>query len=74
MPATYANFLILNSAVLIPAYRDPADAEVQLRLQSVFPDRTIVPIDCTALVHQFGSLHCVTMQLPAAVPILDPAP
>jgi len=74
LPATYANFLILNSAVLIPAYRDPADAEVQLRLQSVFPDRTIVPIDCTALVHQFGSLHCVTMQLPAAVPILDPAP
>lgn len=74
LPATYANFLIINGAVLLPVYGDPADEVTQSRLAEAFPDRTIVPIDCTALIRQFGSLHCVTMQLPAAVPVRAPEP
>ena len=74
LPATYANFLIINGAVLLPIYGDPADAVAQSRLTEAFPNRTIVPIDCTALIRQFGSLHCVTMQLPAAVPVRAPEP
>lgn len=64
LPATYANFLIVNDAVLIPTYADPADAAALQRLQTCFPDRAVVPIDCSALILQYGSLHCVTMQLP----------
>jgi len=67
LPATYANFLIINDAVLVPTYRDPADAVAIERLGQCFPDRRIVPIDCVPLIHQYGSLHCVTMQLPAGV-------
>ena len=72
LPATYANFLIINGAVLLPIYGDPADALAQSRLAEAFPDRSIVPIDCSALIRQFGSLHCVTMQLPAGVPVGTP--
>jgi agmatine/peptidylarginine deiminase len=69
LPATYANFLIINGAVLLPVYGDPADGMAQARLAEAFPERQIVPIDCSALIRQFGSLHCVTMQLPAAVAV-----
>jgi len=72
LPATYANFLIINGAVLLPIYGDSADVLAQSRLAQAFPDRSIVPIDCSALIRQFGSLHCVTMQLPAAVPVHAP--
>ncbi len=65
MPATYANFLIINDAVLVPTYRDPADVVALERLKTCFPDREIIGIDCLPLVYQHGSLHCVTMQLPA---------
>ncbi len=65
MPATYANFLILNGAVLVPTYRDPADAEAIARLAPVFPGREVIGIDCLPLIAQGGSLHCVTMQIPA---------
>ncbi len=67
LPATYANFLIINGAVLVPTYRDPADATALARLQQCFPDRTVIGIDCLPLLYQYGSLHCVTMQLPAGV-------
>lgn len=65
LPATYANFLIVNGAVLVPTYRDPADAEALRIVGECFPDRDTVGIDCRPLIEQFGSLHCVTMQLPA---------
>ena len=55
--------------MLLPVYGDPADRTAQSRLAEAFPNRTIVPIDCSALIRQFGSLHCVTMQLPATVPV-----
>lgn len=67
MPATYANFLIINDAVLVPTYNDTADAVALERLKTCFPGREIIGIDCLPLIYQHGSLHCVTMQLPAGV-------
>jgi len=64
LAASYANFLIVNGAVLMPAYDDPADAAAAAVLAQAFPDREIVPVPCRALIWQNGSLHCVTMQLP----------
>jgi agmatine/peptidylarginine deiminase len=64
LAASYANFLIINGAVLMPAYGDAADAPAAAVLARAFPGREIVPIDCRPLIWQNGSLHCVTMQLP----------
>ena len=66
LPAGYANFLIVNGAVLVPVYCDAKNDPIALeRLRPCFPGREIVPIECRALIHQYGSLHCVTMQIPA---------
>lgn len=65
LPNTYANFLIINHAVLVPTYRDPKDALALATIQQCFPDRKIIGIDCRDLINQYGSLHCVTMQIPA---------
>jgi len=68
LPATYANFLILNGAVLMPSYNDPErDQAAQQALQLAFPNHQIEAIDCSALLLQHGSLHCATMQIPGAV-------
>lgn len=68
LPATYANFLILNSAVLLPTYRQPANDDLaRSQLQRAFPRHEIVPVDCRVLIHQHGSLHCSTMQFPVGV-------
>lgn len=67
LAASYANFLIVNGAVLMPAYGDAADARAQAVLAEAFPDREIVPVPCRALIWQNGSLHCITMQLPAGL-------
>jgi len=64
LAASYANFLIINGAVLMPAYGDDADAAAAAVLAQAFPDRDIVPVPCRALIWQNGSLHCITMQLP----------
>ncbi|MCM5703207.1 agmatine deiminase family protein [Larsenimonas salina] len=64
LPATYANFLITNQEVLVPIYQDPADLMALNVLQSLFPERRVVPVDCTSVIRQHGSLHCLTMQLP----------
>ena len=64
LPATYANFLIINDAVLMPCYQSPKDEIAKKQLQKAFPDREIVGIDCRVLIKQHGSLHCVTMQFP----------
>jgi len=69
LPATYANFLIINGAVLLPFYNSPKDAEAKQILERIFPDREIIGIDCSILVKQHGSLHCVTMQYPKEVMI-----
>ncbi|NCB67569.1 MAG: agmatine deiminase family protein [Bacteroidia bacterium] len=64
LPATYANFLIINGAVLLPVYNSEKDAIAIAQMQKAFPEHEIVPIDCNALIKQHGSLHCVTMQYP----------
>ena len=66
LPASYANFLIINEAVLVPQYNDPADDIALTRLQSCFPKRDIIGINCLPIIQQYGSLHCLTMQLPKA--------
>ncbi|MFC3551841.1 agmatine/peptidylarginine deiminase [Lysobacter cavernae] len=67
LAASYANFLIVNGAVLMPAYGDEADARAQAVLAAAFPDREIVPVPCRSLIWQNGSLHCITMQLPVGL-------
>ncbi|MBO9874351.1 MULTISPECIES: agmatine deiminase family protein [Xanthomonas] len=67
LAASYANFLIVNGAVLMPAYGDAADAQAQAVMAQAFPQHEIVPIPCRALIWQNGSLHCITMQLPAGL-------
>lgn len=68
LPATYANFLIMNEAVLYPTYADSVnDMRAKEVLAEAFPGREIVGINCTALIKQHGSLHCVTMQYPEGV-------
>jgi len=64
LAASYANFLVINGAVLMPAYGDAADAAAADVLAQAFPGREIVPVPCRALIWQNGSLHCITMQLP----------
>lgn len=65
LPATYANFLIVNGAVLLPVYNQAMkDRQAIDTLRVALPDYEIVPVDCRALIRQHGSLHCVTMQLP----------
>ena len=63
LPATYANYLVINGAVLVPTYnQSDLDAEAMRIIGKAFPDREIVGIDCRAVVQQHGSLHCCTMQ------------
>jgi agmatine deiminase len=64
LAATYANFLVINDAVLVPTYDDPNDAVAGDTIAAAFPGREIIPINCLPLIHQGGSLHCSTMQLP----------
>lgn len=65
LPASYANFYIGNSAVLLPVYSHRNDKEAARILKRLFPKRKIAPIECTALVYGLGSIHCVTQQQPA---------
>lgn len=65
LPATYANFLITNHQILVPTYQDPCDTFVLNLFKKCFPHKTIVGIDCLPIIEQYGSLHCLTMQIPA---------
>ncbi len=67
LAASYANFLVVNGAVLMPAYGDPADDAAAAVLADAFPGREIVQVPCRPLIWQNGSLHCITMQLPAGL-------
>jgi len=70
LPATYANFLIINGAVLCPTYAQPDfDAEALRIIGQAFPGRDIIGIDCRSIIRQHGSLHCCTMQFPQHVMI-----
>ncbi|MEI7422726.1 MAG: agmatine deiminase family protein [Prolixibacteraceae bacterium] len=67
LPATYANFLIMNNKVLLPYYSTSKDEIARDILQSAFPNREVIGIECSTLIKQHGSLHCVTMQFPVGV-------
>jgi agmatine deiminase len=68
LPASYANFLVINAAVLMPAFRQPdRDVEAAEVLASCFPDRNIIPVDCVDLVWGRGTLHCISQQQPASL-------
>ncbi len=63
LPATYVNYLVINGAVLVPTYAQPdLDSEALRIIGEAFPDRSIIGIDCRAVIRQHGSLHCCTMQ------------
>lgn len=64
LPASYANFLILNRHILMPIYQQEEDSEALSIVQEAFANYKIVPINCLSLVQQYGSLHCVSMQVP----------
>ena len=64
LPATYANFLIINDAVLLPVYNLPQDQAAIAVMQQAMPSYDIIPLDCSLLIRQYGSLHCITMQIP----------
>ena len=65
LPATYANFLIINGAVLVPIYQQPEKDKEAIRIiQEAFPDREMIPIDSRTIIRQHGSIHCCTMQFP----------
>jgi agmatine deiminase len=66
LPASYANFYIGNSVVLVPTFNDPADRAALGLLAELFPTRTVTGIHCVELVWGLGTLHCMTQQQPAA--------
>ena len=64
LPATYANFIVINGAVVYPTYGQPQkDEEARRAIQSAFPGRQLIGIDSSVIVRQHGSLHCCSMQL-----------
>lgn len=67
LPATYANFLIINKAVLLPIYNTTTDKAAIEAMAQAFPKREIIPVDCSILIKQHGSLHCISMQFPEGV-------
>ena len=67
LAASYANYLIVNGAVLVPAYGDKVDDEAARVIGTAHPGREVVQIPCRPLIWQNGSLHCITMQLPAGM-------
>lgn len=67
LPASYANFLISNQHILCPIYQQTEDKLALKIMQNAYPKFTIVPINCLPLVQQFGSLHCISMQIPCGI-------
>lgn len=65
LPATYANYLVTPRAVYMPVYNQPEKDELACQtVRIAFPDHKVVPVECTTLTRQHGSLHCSTMTLP----------
>jgi agmatine/peptidylarginine deiminase len=67
LPASYANYLISNQQILCPIYQQPEDELAIQIIQNAYPSFKIVAINCLPLVQQFGSLHCISMQIPCGV-------
>jgi len=69
LPASYANFYIANDLVLVPTFHDPNDRVALNTLANVFPNREVIGIHSVDLVWGLGTLHCMTQQQPAALPL-----
>lgn len=68
LPATYANFLIINEAVIVPTYKQPdLDEQAMALISGAFPGRKTIGIDACTIIRQHGSIHCLTMQYPKGV-------
>ena len=67
LPATYANFLFVNGAVLVPTYGVKQDKEALSIFKNIFKERDIIGVDCSTLIKQHGSLHCVTMNFASGI-------
>jgi agmatine deiminase len=65
LPASYANFYIANTCVLVPTFADRNDQAALSALQKLFPDRRVIAIDCRELIWGLGTFHCLTQQQPA---------
>jgi agmatine deiminase len=65
LPASYANFYIANSVVLLPTFNDPRDEQARAVLEQCFPGREVVGIDCRDIILGLGAVHCLTQQVPA---------
>lgn len=66
LPASYANFLVVNGGVLMPVFGDPRDDEAGGILASLFPGKKVVPVDCRDIIVGLGTVHCLSQQQPAA--------
>ena len=66
LPASYANFYIGNAVVLVPTYDDSNDGAILNALQTFFPERKVIGINCESLAYGFGAIHCVTQQQPSS--------
>jgi agmatine deiminase len=64
LPASYANFYIANTVVLLPVFKDPSDRWARSVIEKLFPGRKVVPIDCRELIWGLGAFHCLTQQQP----------
>ena len=63
LPATYANFLIINWGVIVPTYAQPEkDDRAVATIAQAFPGREILRLDARTIIRQHGSVHCITMQ------------
>jgi agmatine deiminase len=67
LPASYANFLIFNDLILAPVYGVTEDDDAMAVLALAYPHHQIIAVDCATLIRQYGSLHCITMQVPQGV-------
>ncbi len=65
LPASYTNFYIGNGVVIVPTFNDPADRKALQILESLFPERAVIGIDCSAMISGLGAIHCVTQQFPS---------
>lgn len=64
LPASYANYYVANGIVLVPTYRDPADARALEILAGEFPGRRVIGVDSSELIWGLGSFHCISQQEP----------
>jgi agmatine deiminase len=64
LPASSLNFLVINAAVLVPVFGDPADEPALRTIAGCFPGRSIEPVDCRELVWGRGAVHCITRDQP----------